>query len=118
MPFECPKCKSPVAREGQRFCYRCGHELNAYYDSLQIKVADLNPSADSKPGGVSADTSEPSPPPAPKIPSSTVVLDANAFSSQVAEPKKTTPKANLKILLPTGDVFDRELSDTETQIGK
>ena len=53
MPFECPKCKSPVAREGQRFCYRCGHELNAYYDSLQIKVADLQPSGVSKPGEIS-----------------------------------------------------------------
>src|SRR6185369_8334562 len=118
MPFECPKCKSPVAREGQRFCYRCGHELNAYYDSLQIKVADLQPSAVSRPGEASGDTNEPAPPPTPKIPSSTVVLDANAFDTQVPEAQKATPKAALKILLPTGDVFDRELSDTETQIGK
>src|SRR6185369_12855796 len=28
------------------------------------------------------------------------------------------PRANLKILLPTGDVFDREIYDEETQIGK
>lgn len=118
MPFECPKCKSPVAREGQRFCYRCGHELNAYYDSLQIKVADLQPSDPSKPGDGGADTNEPAPPPTPKIPSSTVVLDATAFDTQVAEPQKATPKAALKILLPTGDVFDRELSNSETQIGK
>ena len=118
MPFECPKCKSPVAREGQRFCYRCGHELNAYYDSLQVKVADLAPSDLSKPSDGSADTNEPATPPTPKIPSSTVVLDANAFDAKVADPQKATPKAALKILLPTGDVFDRELSDTETQIGK
>ena len=118
MPFECPKCKSPVAREGQRFCYRCGHELNAYYDSLRMNVADLQPSAASRPGDGGSDTNEPAPPPTPKIPSSTVVLDANAFDAPAAEPQKATPKAALKILLPTGDVFDRELSDTETQIGK
>src|SRR6185503_5755186 len=118
MTLECPKCKSPVAREGQRFCYRCGHELNAYYDSLKMNVADLQPSASSKPGDGGSDTNEPAPPPTPKIPSSTVVLDANAFDAPAAEPQKATPKAALKILLPTGDVFDRELSDTETQIGK
>jgi len=116
MPFECPKCKSPVAREGQRFCYRCGHELNAYYDSLKTNIADLQPSAPSKPGD--GDTNEPAQPPTPKIPSSTVVLDATAFDAQAAEPQKATPKAALKILLPTGDVFDREISDSETQIGK
>src|SRR6185503_4519849 len=118
MPFECPKCKSPVAREGQRFCYRCGHELKAYYDSLQINVADLAPSSGSKPSDLSTDTEEPAPPPAPKIPTSTVVLDANAFDAPAAKPQKANPKAALRILLPTGDVFDRELSDTETQIGK
>jgi pSer/pThr/pTyr-binding forkhead associated (FHA) protein len=118
MPFECPKCKSPVAREGQRFCYRCGHELNAYYDSLKIKVADLQPSVASSPGDGHAEATEPAPAPAPKIPSSTVVLDANAFDTQVDSPPQANPRAGLKILLPTGDVFDRELSSAEIQIGK
>ena len=120
MTLECPKCKSPVAREGQRFCYRCGHELNAYYDSLKIKVntADVNePEATTVPG-VDASSQEPQTP-SPKLPVRTVVLEANAFDTQIDHPPAATPvKANLKILLPTGDVFDRELASEETQIGK
>ncbi|HSB12204.1 MAG TPA: DUF3616 domain-containing protein [Blastocatellia bacterium] len=118
MPLECPKCKSPVARDGQRFCYRCGQELNAYYDSLQIKVKDLLPAeaveaVESKPEATKA-----APPSPPKIPSSTVVLEANAFDTRLDTPPSAPQKASLKILLPTGDVFDRELGETETQIGK
>lgn len=118
MTLECPKCKSPVAREGQRFCYRCGHELNAYYDSLKLKV---NPSGANDPlwaanssGAVGAEA----PPTAPKMPVGTVVLEANAFDTKIETPPATPPKASLKILLPTGDVFDRELTSAETQIGK
>ena len=120
MTLECPKCKSPVAREGQRFCYRCGHELNAYYDSLKIK---LNAADAGEPGAtiapaVAAPSQEPDAP-SPKLPVSTVVLDANAFDTQVDSPPAATPvKASLKILLPTGDVFDRELTSEEIQIGK
>lgn len=118
MTIECPKCKSPVAREGQRFCYRCGHELNAYYDSLKLKV---NPSGANDPLWGSASVGEvpaEAPPTAPKMPVGTVVLDANAFDTKIETPPATPPKASLKILLPTGDVFDRELTNAETQIGK
>src|SRR5262245_17842896 len=118
MPFECPKCKSPVAREGQRFCYRCGHELNAYYDSLKIKVSELVPSdsaevADSQPATPNGDSPSP-----PAVPTSTVILDAHAFDTVIDAPTDKPQKALLKILLPTGDVFDRELANDETQIGK
>src|SRR5215216_7500586 len=54
MTLECPKCKSPVAREGQRFCYRCGHELRDYYDSLNIEIKELR--SDSHP--LPVDTSD------------------------------------------------------------
>jgi pSer/pThr/pTyr-binding forkhead associated (FHA) protein len=113
MPLECPKCKSPVAREGQRFCYRCGQELGAYYDSLKISVEELQPPP--QPSDASA---EPAAGAAPHLPSSTVVLDANAFDTKVDPPAQPEPRALLKILLPTGDVFDRELGTAETQIGK
>lgn len=116
MPLECPKCKSPVAREGQRFCYRCGHELNAYYDSLQIKVKDLLP-AEANQDAAAHPEGEKAPPVAPRIPTSTVVLDANAFETKIDSPP-ASQKATIRILLPTGDTFDRELRDTETQIGK
>lgn len=117
MTFECPKCKSPVARDGQRFCYRCGHDLNAYYDSLKSKSTP-GESTDSPDGAVSSDEA-PAPPTSKPIPSGTVVLEPNAFETNVDTTAVTTPhKATLKILLPTGDVFDRDLINNETQIGK
>jgi pSer/pThr/pTyr-binding forkhead associated (FHA) protein len=117
MTLECPKCKSPVAREGQRFCYRCGHELNAYYDSLKLQVT---PSGANDPlwnAGSSTEAPEP-PAAAPKMPVGTVVLENNAFDTKVDNSPAAPPKASLKILLPTGDVFDRDLTTAETQIGK
>jgi pSer/pThr/pTyr-binding forkhead associated (FHA) protein len=118
MTLECPKCKSPVAREGQRFCYRCGQELNAYYESLKLNV---NPSGAVGSGLSAASGGElpPQTPPEAKIPVGTVVLEANAFDTKTeSPPPEAPPKASLKILLPTGDVFDRELITAETQIGK
>jgi pSer/pThr/pTyr-binding forkhead associated (FHA) protein len=114
MTLECPKCKSPVARNGQRFCYRCGHELDAYYESMKSKPLPTEQSAaqnvdvakDSRP----QDSSQPQPP------AGTVILEPNAFGSD--QPPNTQLNANLKILLPTGDVFDRVIGDEETQIGK
>jgi pSer/pThr/pTyr-binding forkhead associated (FHA) protein len=116
MTVECPKCKSPVARDGQRFCYRCGHELNAYYDSLKMK-ADSSGASDSAASAPPSGEVRAEPTPAP-LPMGTVVLEVNAFDTNTQNPPATPPKASLKILLPTGDVFDRELAATETQIGK
>jgi pSer/pThr/pTyr-binding forkhead associated (FHA) protein len=111
MTLECPKCKSPVARDGQRFCYRCGHDLGAYYESLKLKSE--------KSGAVDIDVAgaallQVSPP--RELPAGTVILDPNAFDGEKAADAQ--PKANLKILLPTGDAFDREINEEETQIGK
>jgi pSer/pThr/pTyr-binding forkhead associated (FHA) protein len=117
MTLECPKCKSPVAREGQRFCYRCGHELNAYYDSLKMQVTPSGAHDPLWAAGSSSEVAEP-PPAAPKMPVGTVVLENNAFDTKIETPPAAQPKASLKILLPTGDVFDRELTTAETQIGK
>ena len=54
----------------------------------------------------------------PTMPAGTVVLDSTAFDPSDQTPAATAQKATLKILLPTGDVFDREITDTEIQIGK
>ena len=115
MPFECPKCNTPVAREAQRFCYRCGQELDTYYDSKRLNLNSTEPanqasdagSSSKQPGGT-----------APPLPGRTVVLDANAFEGSDKTAPPTPIKATLKILLPTGDVFDREIGETEIQIGK
>lgn len=111
MTLECPKCKSPVAREGQRFCYRCGQELNAYYDSLKLKVPSSEPGIAVSPGNVQTS-------PGPQIPTSTVILEPHAFDGKEQQPPAALQKASIKILLPTGDVFDRELKEGEIQIGK
>src|ERR1041384_135447 len=111
MPLECPKCKSPVARDGQRFCYRCGHDLNEYYESLKGSSQSFSQS-DIKSIGVSeaSDKSQ------PKLPAGTVVLEPNAFNDAQADTPQ--PSASLRILLPTGDVFDRDIGGEEIQIGK
>lgn len=109
MTLECPKCKSPVARDGQRFCYRCGHDLgdeSTRAKSGQSGAVAVEGSTDGKPQDS----------PRPQIPAGTVILEPNAFAED--NTPITLPKANLKILLPTGDVFDREINDEETQIGK
>ena len=118
MTLECPKCKSPVAREGQRFCYRCGHELNAYYDSLKLNIKSSGANDSLSSAVSSREVPAEAPPAAPKMPVGTVVLEANAFDTKIESPAAAPPKASLKILLPTGDVFDRELTGAETQIGK
>jgi pSer/pThr/pTyr-binding forkhead associated (FHA) protein len=115
MPFECPKCKSPVAREGQRFCYRCGQELKDYYDSLKpnINSAESPESASDPVSNSQADAETP-----PPVPVGTVILKSDAFSGSDQNPAAAPRKASLKVLLPTGDVFDRDITDTEIQIGK
>ena len=132
MTIECPNCKSPVARDGQRFCYRCGNDLNAYYDSLNLKetpsgandpIWDAGASTrDAAPNSNDAPSSSNTPqnlePVPAKLPDSTVVLEANAFKTVTDTPEAPPSTASLKILLPTGDVFDRELTNAETQIGK
>lgn len=118
MTLECPKCKSPVARKGQRFCYRCGHELDAYYESMKPKSLPIEQSVpenvpeivDVAKDAKEQESSQ------QQLPAGTVILEPNAFDSDNAPASQ--PKAILRILLPTGDVFDHEIRDEETQIGK
>ena len=120
MTFECPKCKSPVARDGQRFCYRCGQELSAYYESPKSKSQPSERSGAKEPD-VATDA-RPHDSSQQQVPAGTVILEPNAFGEPGAldgeKALGSQPKANLKILLPTGDVFDREINEEETQIGK
>src|ERR1044071_719503 len=116
MTLECPKCKSPVAREGQRFCYRCGNDMTSYYDSLNIKVKDSE--SLSKP--VSGEIKSSAASAAGAEPQHTKVLASEGveITTEVILSPPADQKALLKILLPTGDVFDRELAQSETQMGK
>ncbi|HST23441.1 MAG TPA: DUF3616 domain-containing protein [Blastocatellia bacterium] len=116
MTLECPKCKSPVAREGQRFCYRCGNDMTSYYDSLNIKVKDSE--SLSKP--VSGEIKSSAASAAGAEPQHTKVLASEGVevTTEVIISPPESQKALLKILLPTGDVFDRELAQSETQMGK
>ena len=113
-----PEVQITRCSRGQRFCYRCGHELIAYYDSLKMKV-DSSGAVDAgfarhfKRAGSGRNSTGP-----PNLPVGTVVLEVNAFDTNTDTPPATPPKASLKVLLPTGDVFDRELTTAETQIGK
>jgi pSer/pThr/pTyr-binding forkhead associated (FHA) protein len=121
MKLECPQCKSPVARERQRFCYRCGHELTAYYDRIDSEnrqaSGELGPqpptetvAAASTPEGEDAEQ--------------TSILGAEGgehmeITLETARPNLIPEqKATLRVLLPTGDVFDREITRIETQMGK
>ena len=99
MSIECPKCKSPVARNGQRFCYRCGNDLKGFYDSMSIKVND------------------PGTPDAPAQGSTEVLASEQTIVTNLVQPPSNA-KPTLKVLLPTGDVFDRDISSPEIQIGK
>jgi pSer/pThr/pTyr-binding forkhead associated (FHA) protein len=116
MTLECPKCKSPAAREGQRFCYRCGHDMTEYYDSLNIKVKDSdtlhNPLPDEAMSGTDSAAG------AGTQQTRTLASEAMEITTEVIIAPAANQKALLKILLPTGDVFDREIVQSETQMGK
>jgi pSer/pThr/pTyr-binding forkhead associated (FHA) protein len=138
MTLECPKCKSPVARDGQRFCYRCGQELRDYYDSLNIEIkdqrSDSNPLPSNSSNGAAtnanevmpnrtAEFSSPQDPAASAAPQAggTVALSVEEVvinTEPVITRHTAEQRAILRILLPTGDVFDREITQTETQMGK
>src|SRR5581483_5571167 len=116
MTLECPKCKASIARDGQKFCYRCGTELREVYAALNIEVKDPE---------VRDSRRLPNPPPSGPItaPQATQVLGSTAPDEAPTEPtvpapEDSTPSARLYILLPTGDAYERELTQAETQIGK
>lgn len=122
MTSECPKCKSPVASKGQRYCYRCGDEL---------PEGDSSQSAGADPASNEASNSSVAPPaPEPGATDkpakaqqgeATVVIKAETVEvpvDTVVNAAAPAPEARLRILLPTGDLFDRDLFHAEIQLGK
>jgi pSer/pThr/pTyr-binding forkhead associated (FHA) protein len=121
MTLECPKCKSSIARDGQKFCYRCGNDLSEYYAAINIEVKD--PASPWGAKRLSDDTA----PAEPASPAPAAQSVTQAFGSETLEisteaslpaPPASAPKGMLRVLLPTGDAYDRELAQAETQIGK
>src|SRR5947209_5064201 len=103
MTLECPKCKSSIARDGQKFCYRCGNDLREYYAALNIEVKEpalkesKRPATDEATAQIARVT-----PIAPQV--------TKAFGSENTEVTGETlvpaapapaPKALLHVLLPT-----------------
>lgn len=129
MTLACPQCKSAISRERQRFCYRCGHDLRVFYDSLNApaKEDSLNsgtamfgtphearpprPSTVTGEQPVARETGEQS------LDLDTLAIDPVDLTAETA-PASGDRKATLRILLPTGDVFDKELASAEAQVGK
>ncbi|MEK6322069.1 MAG: DUF3616 domain-containing protein [Acidobacteriota bacterium] len=79
---------------------------------------NINPTESAQPSSDAGSNTEVQAQTPPPVPVGTVVLDPNAFDGADQTPPATPHKASLKILLPTGDVFDREITSTEIQIGK
>jgi pSer/pThr/pTyr-binding forkhead associated (FHA) protein len=119
MTLECPKCKSSIARDGQKFCYRCGNDLRDYYAALNIEVKDPGSLPDSK-RLANEDTAAQPAGAAPAPPQMTQVLGSqgNETTVETVAADAPAPKALLRVLLPTGDAYDRELTQAEMQIGK
>jgi len=121
MTLECPKCKSSIARDGQKFCYRCGNDLRDYYAALNIEVKDPAAAVGSNPlsgNQAPAEAMNPTPTSQPvtrAFGSETLEIAGETNLSSTPAP---APKALLRVLLPTGDAYDRELAQSETQIGK
>jgi pSer/pThr/pTyr-binding forkhead associated (FHA) protein len=91
MFIECPQCKSPIADSEQTVCDKCGALL-------------LNRDVSKGPDN-------------PGLQGSTHVLDpaSNPETVPLQEPER---RASVRIVLSSGDVFDRDISRPETTIGK
>ncbi len=127
MNFECPQCNTPLARDGQRFCNRCGTDVRNYYESLGVSLPPVSTELET-PGSIVSpeegqtldvqtpiDLNELSQPPI----NQTVVIDMVDITQAAPPIDASAPqKAMLRIVLPSSDVFDRELKKVETQIGK
>ncbi|HWP44850.1 MAG TPA: FHA domain-containing protein, partial [Blastocatellia bacterium] len=111
MALACPQCNSPIAREGQRFCYRCGNDLRPYRDAQAEEAAPADEPVTNK--NLAVETGE-----MPKTVETVVMESFEITTAPVLPDAESQQKALLRILLPTGDVFDRELNRVETQMGK
>lgn len=122
----CPNCNAPTASDGQRFCYRCGYELRPG-DSGGLNTESPQPESTppvSTPSQAIKSTESTSPEaeaPSTEPEESGNPLGVKPFEITLASVKPdadSQQKATLRVLLPSGDVFDREISKVETQIGK
>jgi pSer/pThr/pTyr-binding forkhead associated (FHA) protein len=102
MTGECPQCNAPLSRQASRYCNQCG--------------ADLRPNED-----VSSSATDISTPPAFPAPAENSP-DSMPPDMLTTDPIPAAPvadgKPTLRILLRDGSVIERELSETETKIGK
>ena len=132
MTLECPKCKASIAREGQKFCYRCGNDLREVYAALNIDVKDSASLWESKrltgdapagePAGATPGDAAPGDATPAAPPQATQVLGSQSAEvtsdAMPPAPPGNEPKALLHVLLPTGDAYERNLTQAETQVGK
>src|SRR5689334_9807971 len=118
MNFERPQCKAPISQEGQKFCNRCGADLRAFYAARNITVVEPTPEGNSEEDTLTMDVEALKAPEPPGF-NHTVVMGARDITLDTAPPDAVAKrKAILRIVLPSSDVFDRELKKVETQIGK
>lgn len=111
MAPSCPSCNSPLARPEQRFCYRCGYELPAS-PSQEI------PAHSSSIPEVSSHSASASPETAPaNLAQQTIVISSPETTVDMSD-QSASNNALLRVLLPNGDVFDKEINKPEVQIGK
>ncbi|MEW6128431.1 MAG: DUF3616 domain-containing protein [Acidobacteriota bacterium] len=122
MNFQCPQCQSPIASEGQRFCNRCGYELKFPVSSVETitpgqagEIApNANPEIETLEIPPSPDTVSP-----PAIQQETVaIVNPDITLETPLNNHQNQQSAILRIVLPSSDVFDREVKKAETQIGK
>lgn len=122
MPSICSNCKAPTNSEEQRFCYRCGYELRpGDSGELQAEPAPMESNAVTPVEPANPFASEPNTNASPESGGNHNTPGASPFEITLASVKPdddNQQKAILKILLPSGDLFDREITKVETQIGK
>jgi pSer/pThr/pTyr-binding forkhead associated (FHA) protein len=123
MNLQCPQCNSPISQDGQRFCNRCGNDLRTFYQSRGIQLPESAPEV-IDPLGNEIETLEVVP--QATTPSAPQASYKETIAIQVPEITLETPQNNsspnqaaiLRVVLPSSDVFDREIKKAETQIGK
>lgn len=102
MTGECRQCNAPLPRQASRFCNQCGADIQPGEDAASAATDISTPPAFPAPAGNFNDP----------IPPDMLTTDPIP-AAPVAAGKPT-----LRILLRDGSVIERELSDTETRIGK
>ncbi|GEM_PF-562727 len=115
MNFECPQCKEPISQDGQKFCNRCGADLRTFYASKGITAVDSDMSEEET---LTMDVESLKAAEPPTF-NRTVIMGGPDITLDTTPPDAAAKrKATLRIVLPSSDVFDRELKKVETQIGK